>query len=282
MQRTSHDSVTAAAGAATEAGRRGPRRFAVRRSVLAWAGGLLLAAAALFTLYLRQSLVAPFNADGASAMLQAQAMLHGNLLLKGWWIADVSFYTTELPEYMIVTALRGLRPDVVHICGALTYTLMVLLAAMLARGRAKGREGLVRALVAGAIMLAPSVLGGTEVFLENPDHAGTAVPILALFLLLDRASPTPEALVGPAGGLRGARRGADRGPARARRGDRADRRRRRGPAGHAGAAATPAAGVLVRRGAARRGRGVLRAGQRLAASDPQVRRLLSGSRSRSS
>ena len=189
MQRTSHDSVTATAGAATDADRRGPRRFAVRRSVLAWAGGLLLAAAALFTLYLRQSLVAPFNADGASAMLLAQSMLHGNLLLKGWWIADVSFYTTELPEYMIVTALRGLRPDVVHICGALTYTLMVLLAAMLARGQAKGREGLVRALVAGAIMLAPSVLGGTEVFLENPDHAGTAVPILALFLLLDRASP---------------------------------------------------------------------------------------------
>ncbi|HJZ06566.1 MAG TPA: hypothetical protein VJ283_00685, partial [Trebonia sp.] len=179
--------MTATAGAATDADRRGPRRFAVRRSVLAWAGGLLLAAAALFTLYLRQSLVAPFNADGASIMLQAQAMLHGNLLLKGWWIADVSFYTTELPEYMVVTALRGLRPDVVHICGALTYTLTVLLAAMLARGQAKGREGLVRALVAGAIMLAPSVLGGTEVFLQEPNHAGTAVPILALFLLLDRA-----------------------------------------------------------------------------------------------
>jgi hypothetical protein len=189
VQRTSHDSVTATAGAATDADRRGPRRFAVRRSVLAWAGGLLLAAAALFTLYLRQSLVAPFNSDGASAILLAQSMLHGNLLLKGWWIADVSFYTTELPEYMIVTALRGLRPDVVHICGALTYTLMVLLAAMLARGQAKGREGLVRALVAGAIMLAPSVLGGTEVFLQEPNHAGTAVPILALFLLLDRASP---------------------------------------------------------------------------------------------
>ena len=195
-QRTSHDSVTATAGAATDADRRGPRRFAVRRSVLAWAGGLLLAAAALFTLYLRQSLVGPFNADGASIMLQAQAMLHGNLLLKGWWIADVSFYTTELPEYMIVTALRGLRPDVVHICGALTYTLTVLLAAMLARGQAKGREGLVRALVAGGIMLAPSVLGGTEVFLEEPDHAGTAVPILALFLLLDRASPEDTGQVG--------------------------------------------------------------------------------------
>jgi hypothetical protein len=189
VQRISNDSVTATTGEATEADRRGPRRFAVRWSFLAWAGGLLIVAAALFTLYLRQSLVAPFNADGASAMLQAQAMLHGNVLLKGWWVADVSFYPTELPEYMIVTALRGLRPDVVHICGALTYMLTVLLGAMLGRGRAKGREGLVRALVAGGIMLAPSVLGGTEVFLENPDHAGTAVPVLALFLLLDRASP---------------------------------------------------------------------------------------------
>ena len=36
-------------------------------------------------------------------------------------------------------------------------------------------------------MLAPGITGGTEVFLENPDHAGTAVPILILLLLLDRA-----------------------------------------------------------------------------------------------
>ena len=189
MQRISDDprpgNATGTTGA--PAATRPPRRFAARWRVLAWAGGLLFAAAGLFTLYLRQSLLAPFNADGASNMLQAQAMLHGNLLLKGWWSADVSFYTTELPEYMLVQAVRGLRPDVVHICGALTYTLTVLLGAMLARGRARGREGVVRALLAGGIMLAPAILGGTEIFLENPDHAGTAVPILAVFLLLDRA-----------------------------------------------------------------------------------------------
>jgi hypothetical protein len=155
--------------------------------VLAWAGGLLLVAVGLFTLYFRQSQLAAFNADGASNMLQAQAMLHGNLLLKGWWSADVSFYTTELPEYMIVELFRGLRPEVVHLSGALTYTLMVLLAALLARGRATGWAGLTRALIAGGIMLAPAILGGTEIFIENPDHAGTAVPILALFLLVDRA-----------------------------------------------------------------------------------------------
>src|ERR1700722_13555149 len=173
----------------------GSRRIGAPRQRLLLAGGLLLAGAALFTLYLFQSRVGPFNSDGASMILQAQAMLHGNPLLEGWRVADVSFYTTELPEYMLVTALRGLRPDVVHICGALTYTLTVLLAAFLARGRATGRAGAVRALLAVAIMLAPGISGGTEVFLENPDHAGTAVPILILLLVLDRAR---ERWYGPA------------------------------------------------------------------------------------
>ena len=73
----------------------------------------------------------------------------------------------------------------VHICGALTYTLTVALAGLLARGRATGAAGLRRAGIAVAIMLAPSILGGTEVFLENPDHFGTSVPVLLVLLLLD-------------------------------------------------------------------------------------------------
>ena len=85
------------------------------RSRLLRVGGLLLAAAGLFILYFRQSRVASFNSDGAAQVLQAQDMLHGNLLLRGWWTGDVSFYTTELPEYMLVDLVRGLWPDVVHI-----------------------------------------------------------------------------------------------------------------------------------------------------------------------
>ncbi len=33
-------------------------------------------------------------------------------------------------------------------------------------------------------LLAPGIFGGTQVFLEYPDHAGTAVPIFVLLLLL--------------------------------------------------------------------------------------------------
>ena len=170
-------------------GRTGLRSARAARSPwrrrLPWAVVLAVALAALFLLSLSQSRSSALSSDGASNILQAQAMLHGNPLLRGWWTSDVSFYTTELPEYALAVAVRGLSPDVVHICGALTYTLTVALAGLLARGRATGPAGLRRAGIAVAIMLAPSVLGGTEVFLENPDHFGTSVPILLVLLLLD-------------------------------------------------------------------------------------------------
>src|SRR3984957_10622531 len=164
-------------------GGRGGQRSPWR--TLAWTVALAVALAALFALSLSQSLTGPLNSDGASNILQARAILHGNPLLRGWWTSDVSFYTTELPEYVLVVALRGLSPDVVHIGGALTYTLTVALAGLLARGRATGAAGLRRAGLAVAIMLAPSILGGTGVFLENPDHFGTSVPVLLLLLVLD-------------------------------------------------------------------------------------------------
>ena len=147
----------------------------------------MLAASGLFVLYLRQSQTWRADSDAAAIALQAGDMLHGNVLLHGWWLADVSFYTTELPEYMLVESVRGLHPDVVHICAALTYTLLVLLAALLAKGRARGREGVVRALLAAGTMLSPGIFRGTNALLGGPDHTGTAVPVLLILLLLDRA-----------------------------------------------------------------------------------------------
>ena len=114
-------------------------------------------------------------------------MLHGNLLLQGWTIADVTYYTTEIPQYMLVELVRGLGSDVIHIAGAITYTLLVLAAGLLARGRATGREGLIRLVVAAGIMLAPQFGNATHLLLSQPDHLGTQLPLLLIFLMLDRA-----------------------------------------------------------------------------------------------
>src|SRR3984957_1830423 len=115
-------------------------------------------------------------------------MLHGNLLLRGWQLADVSFYTTELPEYMLVELVRGLNPDVVRICAALTYTLLVVLAAAVAYGArpADKRAAMIRAGIAVAVMVGPTALAATTL-LNDPDHTGTAVPVLLALLILDRA-----------------------------------------------------------------------------------------------
>jgi hypothetical protein len=157
--------------------------------VLAVRAGLAaLAAAVLFFCYWRQSLAAPVSSDGSSNVLQAWAMLHGNLLLHNWWVSDVSFYTTELPQYMLIGALTGLGPWVVHAAAAMTYTLLVLLAAVLARGRVQGGAGWARALLAAGLMLSPQ-LDATSILLLSPDHTGTAVPLLVIWLLIDRARP---------------------------------------------------------------------------------------------
>jgi hypothetical protein len=154
-----------------------------------WAAGLTAAGAVLFLCYLRLSRTVPVNADGASNALQAWDMLHGNLLLHGWWLSDVSFYTTELPQYMLIESVRGLGPDVVHVAAAMTYTLLVLLASLLAKGRATGREAAARVLIATGIMLAPQLGNASYTLLLSPDHVGTGVPLLLLWLVIDRARP---------------------------------------------------------------------------------------------
>jgi len=149
---------------------------------------VVLAAAALFVCYWRQSLTQPISSDGAANALQAWDMLHGNLLLHGWLLSDVSFYTTELPQYMAIEAVRGLGPGVVNLAAAMTYTLLVLLAGLLAKGDAGGREGLARFGLAAGIVLAPQ-LSATSTLLQAPDHTGTAVALLVVWLVIDRARP---------------------------------------------------------------------------------------------
>jgi hypothetical protein len=159
----------------------------VSRARLAWIGAYAVAAVVLFLCYLRVSGTQSISSDGGSNALEAWDMLHGNLLLRGWTVTDVSFYTTELPEYMLLELIRGVSPALVHTAAAFTYTVLVLLAGLLAKGRATGREGVLRVLIASGIMLAPQLGTPTFTLLLVPDHVGTGIPMLAIFMVLDRA-----------------------------------------------------------------------------------------------
>ena len=165
---------------------RAPAAALARRAALAALA--VLAAVVLYFCYWRQSLAAALSSDGSGNVLQAWDMLHGNLLLSHWWVSDVSFYTTELPQYMLVEALTGLGPWVVHAAAAMTYTLLVLLGALLARGEARGGAAWARSLLAAGLMVSPQ-LSATSILLLSPDHIGTAVPLLVIWLLIDRCRP---------------------------------------------------------------------------------------------
>jgi hypothetical protein len=147
----------------------------------------LAGVAVLFYCAQRQARQMGVQSDGAAMELQAWAMLHGNLLLHGWYLSDVSFYTTELPEYALVEIARGLNPDVVRLAAALTYTLLVVLAAAVAYGSRPParRTAAVRAAIAVVVMLGPTA-SATNTLLNDPDHTGTAVPVLLALLILDR------------------------------------------------------------------------------------------------
>ena len=146
-----------------------------------------LGAIAAFAVNLRLARTRAVNSDGASNALQAWDMLHGNLLLHGWILSDVSFYTTELPQYLLVEVLRGLNADVVPVAAAMTYTLATLLAARLAQGHTTGRQALMRVLIAAGIMLAPQLASGVNILISSPDHIGTSVPVMVVWLILDHA-----------------------------------------------------------------------------------------------
>jgi hypothetical protein len=190
----------------------------------AWAAGAVVAVAGLSAAYIRLSATYPVNSDGANIVLMASDMRHGNVLLHSWVMSDVPFWTTELPQYALIELIRGLGPDVTHIAAAMTYTLALVLATLLAQAvpartalakpvpartalakpvpartalakpvpakpGAAGAEGLARVLLPAGIMLAPQLGVGIFVLVLSVGHIGTSVPLLVTWLVLDRLRP---------------------------------------------------------------------------------------------
>jgi hypothetical protein len=149
----------------------------------------LLVLAALFTAYLRLSQTYPENSDEANILLMASDLAHGNWNLSGWNVSDVPFITTELPEIALLVRLLGLHLSTAHVAAALTYTLVVALAMLLARGQARGRPAVTRMAVALAILLAPQPGVGVFVLIFSVGHIGTAAPVMLAWLVLDRGLP---------------------------------------------------------------------------------------------
>src|ERR1700693_5638640 len=143
------------------------------RRWLALLAAYLLAGVALFTVYLRLSETYPLDSDSANILLMGSDLLHGHLLLHGWYMSDVSFYSTELPQYALLVGLLGLHMQTAHVAAAMTYTLTFLIAVLLARSGSTGRAAMIRTLIAAGIMLAPQLGLGVFALDLSVGHIGT-------------------------------------------------------------------------------------------------------------
>lgn len=162
------------------------RARSARRGWTLWTA-MALVAAAFFALCLAQAIVGPWDADTAAVSLQGWDLVHGHVLLHGWWSSDVNFYTFDAPLYGLCALVLGLSNLSLHVAGALIYTLVFLALCWLARGRATGSRYWLRvALVAYFVssILFCGALRGTVLLV--PDHLGTMVFLLIPFVLYDR------------------------------------------------------------------------------------------------
>ncbi len=150
------------------------------------AGVFLLVIVVLFDAYLHLSKTYPENSDEANILLMANDMLHGNVLLHDWSVSDVPFITTELPQIALLVWLFGLHLNTAHIAAAMTYTLVVALGMLLAKGKARGWAAVARMALVLGIMIAPQPGVGIFVAIFSVGHIGTAVPVMLTWLALDR------------------------------------------------------------------------------------------------
>ena len=162
----------------------GHRRVGRPWVAAAWIAGCL----ALFAFYLRISFTGYVTADGANIALQAWDMLHGHVLLHGWYVSDVSFYTFDLPILAVAEAFFGLGELTNHVASALTYLTVTVSAVAVALPDSRGLARVARCGVVVVVLTAMfHVVPNAPYLLGPPDHIGTSVFLLVSVLLIDRA-----------------------------------------------------------------------------------------------
>ena len=171
----------------------GPQRSRARRLLTAQPTIAIAAVLVLAPAYIWYSslLGMASNSDIATNVLQAWDLTHGHPLLQGWIQGNNSYLTNELLVWALVTKIIGITPVVGYVSQGFLYAVLVVLTALLAAGRTRDlRRSLLAVALVGAIMLAVNREVSSWMFLSLIDHLTTAIPLLILLLILDRAQPT--------------------------------------------------------------------------------------------
>ena len=145
---------------------------------------VLIGLCAIGALTPRVSKVYPVSSDDATGVLEAEAVLGGNVLLRGWTLSMVSFVTTDLPFYVAGVAIGGPRPSLLRDVPIAIYIAAVATGAALARGRKRGGRA-VLGMTAVLVLLCLPAGGLAEFVTKGYIRVGTTLGLFAALCALD-------------------------------------------------------------------------------------------------
>lgn len=160
-----------------------PARVIAR--VIAIVGQVLLLAGLGTLLYETSLRVAAGNSDGATVVLEGQAVATGNVLLHGWALSLDSFWTIDAALDALGVRVGGLRPELMRLVPAVIALLVVFVAIRLAREDSSLTARITGVLTIIAILALPSP-DLSYFFLQGPWHIGTALVCLLAFAGVSR------------------------------------------------------------------------------------------------
>jgi hypothetical protein len=146
-------------------------QFILHNPALKWIGIILLGGL-LFSMYLLISRIVLYNADDASIILEAQSMLHGNVIMHGWYMPTDNFLTIDMPLYAIGLQLGFSLTALLRIVPSLLYTLVILCTGYLVSTLLPQKQRLWSWLALLGILAFPP-LYMVQLLLVGPIHVGT-------------------------------------------------------------------------------------------------------------
>jgi len=145
-------------------------------------GALLLAALAALALLLDEASLHTYvgNSDGATVVLEGQAISAGHLALSGWSMSLESFWSIDAVVYAAVERVAGLHADLLHLVPSFLAIGVVVAGALLAR---RGCSGAARPATVLAVVAIVGLPSPTLAFflLQGPWHVGTVLWTLVAF-----------------------------------------------------------------------------------------------------
>ncbi len=125
------------------------------------------------------------NSDAATVVLEADSLLHGNLLLHGWWLSLDSWWTLDATLFALVMAVTGAHRFLLLAVPAAVVTSVVVLGVLLARRGLRGPAAWVGGALVVVVLALPGHALATQL-LANPWHQTTILCALLAFVALRR------------------------------------------------------------------------------------------------